>query len=97
MVTRVFGTVDGTEVVLERVEGNRWNVPVPLDRDGEYVVEIIAEDDAGNRSYIANMLYTVEAGNICIHVLPLKDYIFSLVMDGYQFDRVFPSCEGVAL
>ena len=37
MVKRVFGRVDGCEVELNRSEGDWWNVPVPLDIDGEYV------------------------------------------------------------
>lgn len=48
MVKRVFGRVDGCEVELNRSEGDWWNVPVPFDTDGEYVVEILAEDEAGN-------------------------------------------------
>ena len=96
-VARVYGTVDGAQVAMELAGDGLWSVPVPLDLDGEYAVEVIAEDEAGNRSYLARMLYTVDAGNICIHVLPLKDYFVSLIMGGYQFDRVYPSCEGVAL
>ena len=45
MVKRVFGRVDGCEVELNRSEGDWWNVPVPFDTDGEYVVEILAEDE----------------------------------------------------
>ena len=37
-VARVFGRVDGAEVILQQAGGDRWNVPVPLDIDGEYVV-----------------------------------------------------------
>ena len=51
MVKRVFGRVDGCEVELNRSEGDWWNVPVPFDTDGEYVVEILAEDEAGNQAY----------------------------------------------
>ena len=59
MVKRVFGRVDGCEVELNRSEGDWWNVPVPFDTDGEYVVEILAEDEAGNQAYIAKMLFVV--------------------------------------
>ena len=41
-----LGRVDGAEVVMEQTQGDTWSVPVPLDQDGEYVVEIIAEDAA---------------------------------------------------
>ena len=95
-VARVFGRVDGVEVILEHVQGDVWQVPVPLDRDGEYVVEMIAEDAAGNRSFMARMLYTVDAGDICIHMLPLPDYLLELQQCGINFDRVHPVCQGVS-
>ena len=52
MVKRVFGKVDGIEVNYDHSKGDWWNVPVPLDIDGEYVIEVIAEDEAGNQSFI---------------------------------------------
>lgn len=96
-VARVYGTVDGVDVVLELAQDGSWSVPVPLDQDGEYVVEIIAEDEAGNQSYLARMLYTVDAGNICIHMFPMAKYLARRQPDGYQFSQVFPVCKGVAL
>lgn len=85
-IARVFGRVDGSEIVMEQAQGEIWSVPVPLDQDGEYVVEIIAEDEAGNRTYRAKMLYTVDAGNICIHALPLPKYIFELLQAPYRIE-----------
>lgn len=82
-VTRVFGRVDGAEVVLERQEGDRWQVPVPLDRDGEYVVEMIAEDDAGNQAYLAKMLFVVNTALLCVHIVPLP-YYEELIMPAYK-------------
>lgn len=96
-VARVYGTVDGAQVAMELAGDGLWSVPVPLDLDGEYAVEVIAEDEAGNRSYLARMLYTVDAGNICIHLLPAPRFLFGLQPAGYQFSRVFPVCKGVAL
>lgn len=96
-VMGVFGSVDGVDVVMQHVQGDVWQVPVPLDLDGEYVVEVIAEDEAGNRSYLARMLYTVDAGNICIHMLPLPRFLFERQQEAYQFDRACPACKGVAL
>lgn len=81
-VERVFGTVDGTEVILEHTQGDIWQVPVPLDKDGEYVVEIIAEDGAGNRSYLAKMLFAVNTALLCMHVEPVPFY-GSLMAPGY--------------
>lgn len=105
-VSRVFGRVDGVEVILNKVEGDRWSVPVPFDSDGEYVVEIVAEDEAGNQTYLAKMLYTVDAGNICVHALPMPKYLFLLQHEEFVFKRqaadfmfscIYPVCQGVAL
>lgn len=74
-VVRVFGRVDDVEVILQQAEGGRWNVPVPLDQDGEYVVEIIAEDEAGNQSYMAKMLFIVNTALLCVHMIPLPYYV----------------------
>lgn len=81
---RVYGKVDGMEVVLSHQEGDLWQIQIPTDRDGEYVVEIIAEDEAGNKAYITKILYTVKAGNICIHQLPLPKYVFQEIASGYE-------------
>lgn len=97
MVKRVFGKVDGVEVIYEHKEGDWWAVPVPFDLDGEYIVEIIAEDDAGNQAFVARMLYTVDAGNICIHMLPLKGYLFERKPDKYVISRDNRICKGVPL
>ena len=48
MVVKVSGKIDGKEVIFERAEGDRWNATVPYDLDGMYVVELTAENDAGN-------------------------------------------------
>lgn len=73
MVKRVFGRVDGAEVILKQ-EGERWTVPVPIDADGEYIVEIMAEDDAGNISYITKMLFVVNKTLIRSYVIPVPFY-----------------------
>lgn len=92
-VARVYGTVDGVEVILSQETGDRWNVPVPLDADGEYVVEIISEDEAGNRSYLARMLFCVDSTRLCAHVIPLR-YRAEVVPDRYQCAVVEPVCCG---
>ena len=73
-ITRVIGRIDGMEVNLERKHGDVWAVPVPMDQDGEYAVEIMAEDEAGNQSYLAKMLFTVNTALLCVHVVQLPFY-----------------------
>ena len=90
MVKRVFGKVDGIEVNYDHSKGDWWNVPVPLDIDGEYVIEVIAEDEAGNQSFITRLLYTVKGENICVHQLPLSGYLFEKVERKICFNKDVP-------
>lgn len=91
-IKRVFGTVDGSEVIMEHMEGDRWSVPVPLDQDGEYVVEIMAEDEAGNRSYMAKMLFCVDSSGLCVTILPAP-YYAELLEDLYTAELLEPCCQ----
>lgn len=104
MIKRVFGKVDGTEVNYDHKKGDWWNVPVPFDRDGEYVVEIIAEDEAGNQSFLTRLLYTVKGENICVHKLNPSRYLFEKINKEVNFDStkkrihfemIHPLCKGV--
>lgn len=90
---RVFGRVDGVEIVMQPAERDRWNVPVPLDQDGEYAVEIIAEDEAGNQSYLARMLFCVDSTRLCAHIIPMR-YVAEIIPDGYQCMVLEPACCG---
>lgn len=92
-VTRVFGRVDGTEVIFNRSDGDRWNIPVPLDVDGEYVVEIVAEDDAGNQSYMAKILFCVNSSMLCVTILPVPFYA-ELLPKNYVAELIEPCCRG---
>lgn len=91
MVARVWGLVDGTEVILEpaslSADNTVWNVPVPRDSDGEYAVEIWAEDEAGLTAHLATMLYIVRGGSIYVRLLPLK-YVADLVCERRYFSEL---------
>lgn len=86
-VTRVYGRVDGTDIILQQTTGGRWEIPVPYDADGQYVVEIIAEDEAGNQSYLAKMLWTVNTSLLCAHLEPVP-YYAELLPDRYSIEYV---------
>ena len=60
MVTAVWGKIDGNEVVFRRGEGNGWKATVPLTTAGQFIVELWAEDDAGNRAFFAKVLITFD-------------------------------------
>ena len=59
MVVKATGKVDGKEVIFERAEGDLWKVTIPYDLDGMYVVEVTAEDEAGNLSHLCSMLFVI--------------------------------------
>lgn len=70
MVTKAWGVANGKTVIFTRTEGDRWEVSVPWTDDGEYVVEINAEDDAGNRAYLCTLLFVISGHEVKIHVVP---------------------------
>lgn len=72
MVVRVYGKVDGHDLIFSKCSNGTWDVQVPYDEDGEYVAEIVAEDEAGNIAYIATLLYAILNGEICFHKIVKK-------------------------
>ena len=83
MVVKVSGKINGKEVIFERAEGDRWNVTVPYDLDGMYVVELTAENDAGNIAYCTKMLLIVDPATLCVRLVPL-DYMVEVVSEEYE-------------
>ena len=86
MMQRVYGKVDGKSIEFDYADGDRWNVAVPYDSDGEYIVEIIAEDDAGNQTYLAKMLFIVDAKSLCAHMINILPYWTSIVVSFYEIE-----------
>ncbi len=66
MIAKVIGKVDGKEVVFEHAEGDLWNITVPLDLDGMYVVEVTAYDDAENVAFCTKILLIVDPATLCV-------------------------------
>ena len=87
MVVKVSGKIDGKEVIFERAEGDRWNAMVPYDLDGMYVVELTAENDAGNIAYCTKMLLIVDPATLCVRLVPL-DYMVEVVPEDYAVEAV---------
>ncbi len=83
MIVKVSGKVDGQDVIFERSEGNQWNITVPYDLDGMYVIEVTAENDAGNVAYCTKMLLIVDPATLCVKLVPL-DYMVEVVLEEYE-------------
>ena len=55
MVTRLWGTCQGQEVIFQPGEAGRWNCRVPAAPAGAYALQLWAEDGAGNVGYLATI------------------------------------------
>lgn len=62
MVTRVYGRLANKyDLIFIKQEGkNRWDCVVPLLPSADYVVELFADDEAGNTSFFATILLIVD-------------------------------------
>lgn len=84
MIKRVYGTADNISLTFEMdAATGLWQAAVPSDADGEYVVALYAEDEAGNTAYMATVLYTVDLKNlyVSIHVLEYAADVDTAVVD----------------
>lgn len=64
MVVRLEGKVQGQDVIFNRVQGDEWETIIPPSLNGVYIVELKAYDDAGNMSYTARYILTVDLTSI---------------------------------
>lgn len=73
MVASVYGTCEGHAIIFtRRGDTDLWDVDVPFDRDGNYVVSLYAVDQAGNESYYATVLFTVQRFCISVKILEIN-------------------------
>ena len=63
-VVSLYGKVDSTSVIFRLNDKGLWETTVPFNQDGMYIVDLIAVDEAGNESYYATVLFTVNTSNI---------------------------------
>ncbi len=68
MVVRVYGSANGLDIVFSPLGDDRWNCVVPKLPGGEYVVDLYAEDEAGNIGYAATALFIVDAKHLLVDV-----------------------------
>jgi hypothetical protein len=66
MVVRLWGTCQGTEIGFTRTEGERWTTTVPASANGTYIIELWAEDAAGNVGYFATVKITFDPSTLCM-------------------------------
>ena len=52
-----------------------------------YVVELTAENDAGNIAYCTKMLLIVDPATLCVRLVPL-DYMVEIIPEDYAVEAV---------
>lgn len=55
MVTSLWGKCNGYDIVFVPNERGRWETAVPVSVDKTYIIELWAEDQAGNVGYYATV------------------------------------------
>ena len=56
MIARIWGKCNGADIVFSHDIGERWKIAVPAALDKTYVVEVWAEDMAGNVGYLMTVV-----------------------------------------
>lgn len=66
MVARLYGKCQGQQInfSLNELTG-RWETAVPASPNGTYVIELWAEDTAGNVAYFATVQITYDSSKLC--------------------------------
>ena len=83
MVQRVFGRANELEVIFEHQEGDWWMITVPRNMEGEYTIDVYAEDDAGNISHICKALFAISGHELRMSI-PDTGYRLEVKEGGYN-------------
>lgn len=68
MIKRIWGTCNGSDVIYAHEGGERWETAVPAAEDATYIIELWAEDEAGNRGYFATIKIAYDTSKLCFTV-----------------------------
>ncbi|MDO4324066.1 MAG: PF13754 domain-containing protein [Lachnospiraceae bacterium] len=67
---------------LRVYKGSRWEATVPSNLEGEYIVELYAENDAGNQAYICTALFAITGHTLQGYIVP-RGYTVEAGMQDY--------------
>lgn len=87
MVVKVIGKVDSKDVIFKDMGKGRWTVTVPYDKDGEYIVEVTAYDEAGNVANATRYLLIVNVKRLTCKLIPLP-YVSELLQRKYISENI---------
>lgn len=73
MVTKVWGKCEGKDIsfALNR-EAGRWETTVPATESGVYIIELWAQDEAGNTAYFATIKVAFDTSQLCTSITILE-------------------------
>lgn len=83
MVTRVFGRAGQYDLEFIKTSEGLWTAAVPFVESCEYVIDLYAEDEAGNVSYYATYLLTFDASKLQVQAVPLQ-YVPTFIGQAYR-------------
>ena len=84
MVVSLTGTVDSVPVIFTRTDDGLWETTVPPDlKDGRYIVELIATDDAGNQTYKIAELWMWQKVITCFKIIE-QPFTHKLLSEKYH-------------
>ncbi len=66
---RVWGCADQYNLTFEQTTSGDWHAAVPADlKDGQYAVELWAENAIGEQTYWTGILYMMNSRMVCIRL-----------------------------
>ena len=83
MVTRVYGNAGLYYVEFNRISEGLWTATIPFPDSCELVIDLYAEDEAGNVSYYATYLLTLDSSKLQVEMMPLQ-FVPELIGQGYR-------------
>lgn len=70
---KLIGYIDGVEVNFDFIPPNQFKAIVPRHLDGTYIVELQAEDNAGNCESITDIVVAIDFDKLSFRILD-KNY-----------------------
>lgn len=86
MVTEMYGTCDGYDIIFKNEGGDLWTTIVPADlEDGRYIISIYAKLDSGEIIYYAGILYICNCKLVSLEILDDDIYAKFSSYNSYDF------------
>ena len=89
MIKAVYGSCNGTDIIFEHTGADQWSVPVP-GNDTKYIIDIYAEDDAGNISYVSKYIYYWDGSSFQAIFKPFE---YQTEILSYKYTSLLMDCE----